>query len=219
MIISSSSADAGVLCWDLLGSGADGLHRRFSCACPRHGLVCLGPHSLAASHIQRAGSVGSGEIFFWASNKIQVERCYPFEPIVPLACTKNGVYMAGGGLSGKIYLWEVSSWSLLATWVAHHKGVRCLVFSDDDSLLISGADDGTVLVWPLIRVFDASEGPQAAPPFMSKLFLYRWSGHRAPVTTVISSAGGSNAIVVSASLDQTCKVHIITCQALLLDIQ
>eukprot|EP00250_Pteridium_aquilinum_P003858 c14132_g1_i1 orf=283-1290(+) len=137
---------------------------------------------------------------------MQVERRYPLEPIVPLACTNNGVYIAGGGMSGKVYLWEVSSWSLLTSWTAHHKGVSCLVFSDDDSLLISGADDGTVLVWPLIRIVDISEGTQATPPFMSKLFLYRWSGHRAPVTSIISSAGGSNAVVVTASLDQTCKV-------------
>ncbi|MCO5608993.1 hypothetical protein L7F22_063213 [Adiantum nelumboides] len=208
VIISSSAADAGVLLWDYAGEGSDvgkgPPSRCFGCACPRHGLALLPPHHLAASQIQRAGSVGRGEIFFWASNK--VERRYPLEPIVPLACTSNGVYIAGGGMSGKVYLWEVSSWSLLASWTAHHKGVSCLVFSDDNSLLISGADDGTVTVWPLMRIVDKGEERRATPLVVPKLFLYRWAGHRAPVTTILCSAGGSNAVVVTSSLDQTYKV-------------
>lgn len=32
---------------------------------------------------------------------------YPLEAIVSLACTKDGVYLAGGAPSGNAYLWEV----------------------------------------------------------------------------------------------------------------
>jgi hypothetical protein len=30
------------------------------------------------------------------------------EAIGPLSCTKDGIYLAGGALSGNAYLWEVS---------------------------------------------------------------------------------------------------------------
>ena len=35
-------------------------------------------------------------------------KSYPVEPIGPLACTSDGAYLAGGGVSGRIYFWEVS---------------------------------------------------------------------------------------------------------------
>lgn len=35
-------------------------------------------------------------------------RSYPMEAIGPLSCTKDGVYLAGGALSGNSYIWEVS---------------------------------------------------------------------------------------------------------------
>jgi len=39
----------------------------------------------------------------------QVEvKSFPAEPITPLAANHSGTYLVGGGLSGEIYLWEVS---------------------------------------------------------------------------------------------------------------
>jgi hypothetical protein len=39
----------------------------------------------------------------------QVEvKSFPVEPIKPLAGNHQGIYLAGGALSGDIYLWEVS---------------------------------------------------------------------------------------------------------------
>lgn len=38
----------------------------------------------------------------------QVEaKSFPAEPIKPLAANHPGTYIAGGGLSGDIYMWEV----------------------------------------------------------------------------------------------------------------
>jgi pre-rRNA-processing protein IPI3 len=73
------------------------------------------------------------------------------EPITPLASTGDGHFIVGGGASGRVYVWEVSTGRLLRSWPAHYKSVTCLVFSDDDSLLISGGDDGIVSVWPLVK--------------------------------------------------------------------
>ena len=47
------------------------------------------------------------------------------------------------------YMIQVASGRLLKKWHAHYRAVTCLVFSDDESLLISGAEDGCVRVWSL----------------------------------------------------------------------
>lgn len=45
---------------------------------------------------------------------------------------------------------QVASGRLLKTWNAHYRAVTCLVFSDDDSLLVSGSEDGSIKVWSLL---------------------------------------------------------------------
>lgn len=53
---------------------------------------------------------------------------------------------------------QVATGRLLKKWRAHYRAVTCLVFTEDDSLLVSGSEDGSVRVWPLLMyvplVFD-----------------------------------------------------------------
>ncbi|XP_024515322.1 protein ROOT INITIATION DEFECTIVE 3 [Selaginella moellendorffii] len=209
-VIACSNLDAGVTVWDL-ASGVPLSHLR-SCAAPRNALACVGHHFLAASQIHKTANNAGGAIFFWTWHKNQVAfKSYPVEPIEPLACTADGVYLAGGGSSGRIYLWEVSSGRLLRVWAGHYKAVKCLVFSDDDSLLISGAEDGLVNVYPLVRALDSiEEAGETQVPYMHK-----WSDHTLPVTGLLAGSGGSSAIIVSCSLDHTCKIWSLALGALL----
>lgn len=48
-----------------------------------------------------------GLLYATFSQPQQPIRSYPLEAIGPLSCTKDGVYLAGGALSGNVYLWEV----------------------------------------------------------------------------------------------------------------
>lgn len=42
------------------------------------------------------------------------------EAIGPITCTRDGVYLAGGGaLSGNAYLWEVSNYHLILSFFAY----------------------------------------------------------------------------------------------------
>ena len=50
-----------------------------------------------------------------------LQRCFAVEPITAVACSLDGVYCAGGGQSGSIYVWEVPSGRLLRSWPAHYK--------------------------------------------------------------------------------------------------
>nr|KAJ0191899.1 hypothetical protein LSAT_V11C800453670 [Lactuca sativa] len=133
---------------------------------------------------------------------INVEvKSFPTEAFNHLACNTDGTYIVGGGVSGHIYLWEVETGTLLKKWHGHYRPVTCLVFSNDQSLLISRSEDGTVRVWSLLMIFD-EEGQQRA----GHLYEYNFTGHALPITDIVTGCGGSNAIILSASLDHTCKV-------------
>ncbi|XP_009796052.1 protein ROOT INITIATION DEFECTIVE 3 [Nicotiana tabacum] len=199
LVIASSPTDAGIGCWDL-HTGAEHLRYR-SCSSPSHGLVCVGGRFLASSQLCATKS-SSGSILYWSWNKPQVEvKSFPAESISPLVCNNEGTYMAGGGASGDIYLWQVATGKLLKKWHAHYRAVTCLKFNDDQSLLISGSEDGSVRVWSLIMVFDDLLREKARQPYE-----YSFSEHSLKVTDVVTGYGGANAIVVSASEDRTCKV-------------
>ncbi|KAH6782218.1 Transducin/WD40 repeat-like superfamily protein [Perilla frutescens var. frutescens] len=96
---------------------------------------------------------------------------FPIEAIRPIACNNKGTYIAGGGISGDIYFWEVATGKLLK-WHAYYRAVTCLAFNDDQSLLISGAEDGCLRVWSMFLIFDTARREEAR-----NLFEYSFHEH------------------------------------------
>lgn len=123
------------------------------------------------------------------------------EPIKALAANNEGTYLVGGGISGDIYLWEVATGKLLKKWHGHYRSVTCLVFSGDDSLLVSGSQDGSIRVWSLIRLFDDFQRQQG-----NTLYEHNFNEHTMSVTDIVIDYGGCNAVIISSSEDRTCKV-------------
>ncbi len=72
-------------------------------------------------------------------------------------------YLATTDTHGRLFLWDVPSFKLAATWEAHKACVRGLAFSSDDQLLASASVEGTVKIWrtatqePVLTVEDAEE--------------------------------------------------------------
>lgn len=212
LVIASSSVDAGISCWDL-HSGAEQPRYR-SCASTSHGLISVGQSFLASSQV-RDSSSSSGSILYWFWDKQRVEvRSFPAEQIQSLVSDSEGTYIIGGGLSGDIYLWEVASGRLLKKWHGHFKAVTCLVFPDDESLLISGSEDGAVKVWSLFKIFDDIRRAEE-----KHLFEHNFSEHTLRVTDIVCGHGGCNAVIVSASEDQTCKIWSLSKGKLLREIK
>ncbi|KAB2076151.1 hypothetical protein E1A91_A06G020600v1 [Gossypium mustelinum] len=199
VVIASSSIDGGIGCWDLQ-TGAEQLRYK-TCASPPHGLTSVGCRFLACSQL-RDPSATSGHLLYWSWSKPQAQvKSFPAEPIKPLIANSDGAYIVGGGSSGDIYIWEVATGRLLKKWHAHYRAITCLVFSEDDSLLISGSEDGCVRVWSLFMIFDDVRRQQ-----VSHLYEYSFTEHTLRVTDIVIGYGGGNAIIVSASEDRTCKV-------------
>ncbi|XP_020265847.1 protein ROOT INITIATION DEFECTIVE 3 isoform X1 [Asparagus officinalis] len=200
LLVASSSVDSTIGSWDLR-SGSEQLRYRSS-ASPPHGLLSVSRRFLASSQIRDSPKSSSSQILFWSWDKPQIEvRSFPAEPIGPIVSNSDGAYIVGGGSSGSIYLWEVASGKLLNKWHAHYRSVTCLTLSDDESLLISGSEDGCVRVWSLLMMFD-DMGKEAA----RNLYKYSFSEHSLRVTDVVCGHGLCNSIIISSSEDRTCKI-------------
>ncbi|XP_050377623.1 protein ROOT INITIATION DEFECTIVE 3-like [Argentina anserina] len=201
-VCSDKSMGIGITIWDI--DTGDRLLHIPSCASPPRGLLCLRNQFIFASQIHRPGSVGGGVISMWPLNKPQQPLwSYPLEAIVSIACTKDGVYFAGGAPSGNAYVWEVNSGKMLKTWPAHCNSVNCMLFSDDGSLLISGTDNGMISVWSLISLLDV-EDYQSFPSLLNYSM-----DHKSSITGLSATSGSSRLILVSSSLDGSCKVRDI----------
>lgn len=92
------------------------------------------------------------------------------ERICAIVVSNSGLFCAGGGESGKLYLWEVTvslrqrfpntqangnqqvqitTGRLLNVVDAHYRAIRTLRFSIDDGLLVTAGDDALCHSWPL----------------------------------------------------------------------
>ncbi|KAD4889085.1 hypothetical protein E3N88_21158 [Mikania micrantha] len=188
----------GLTIWDI--ETGDHLLHIPTCASPFHGITCLRNQYLVASQIQRPGSVAGGVIFTWPFSKPRASlRSYSVESIEPVSSTKDGIYLAGGAASGNIYLWEVIEGKLLKTWHAHNSPLTCLAFSDDSSILISGSEDGSIVIWPMISLLETDSGAFHTP-------LNMLTAHKSFITGLLPSSNVFNLVFVSSSLDGTCKV-------------
>lgn len=50
-----------------------------------------------------------------------LQRSFTQESLTAVAASPNGAYLAAGGNSGTIYVWDTTSGALLRSWPAHYK--------------------------------------------------------------------------------------------------
>ena len=48
---------------------------------------------------------------------------------------------------------------LIGTFEGHEDGINCLAIAADESVLVSGSEDGTARIWDLEAVDEATKGP------------------------------------------------------------
>ncbi|GAA5907699.1 hypothetical protein JCM6882_008951 [Rhodosporidiobolus microsporus] len=131
-------------------------------------------------------------------------RLIPPVRLSTMATSKDGAYMAGGTPDGRLFLWEISSGSLLITVDAHYRAVSALAFSDDGAALVSGSEDATVSVWSIGRLLNST--PMNPPTPFATL-----SDHTLPVTDLAVGVGAfPKCRVITASLDSTVKIWDIS---------
>jgi pre-rRNA-processing protein IPI3 len=125
-----------------------------------------------------------------------------------VAASPCGRFISAGGLSGKLYIWDVLSGELLRSWDGHYKLVSAIVFSPCGSAIVSGGHDGMIHVWSLPSCIDiaaASDLTVSPDPLMT------WTEHHLPVTALKFGSGiGFACKLFSASVDQSIKIWQLT---------
>ncbi|CAK1542713.1 unnamed protein product [Leptosia nina] len=157
----------------------------------------------------------------WAVNSQQTVQGMRF--ILPgkasaFAVSPDGAYCIAG-IEEKIYLWQLSSGSLLTIITRHYQKINHLKFTPEGRFFVSSAEDGMVMIWslamvaanPEVELVTQSVAGQHDP-------LYIFSDHSLPVTDMCISKTGIHGRLCTVSSDRTCKIYDLSCGELLLNL-
>lgn len=203
VLLACGGTEANVTAWDVATAAPLG---QFKSCCSGRGRVCR----VGRDYFAAAQAAGKDAVHFWAWHKDQVlQRCFTQEPITALAASADGAYIAAGGASGTLHLWEAASGTLLRSWPAHYKPVSALAFTDAGHVLVSGGEDALVAAWLLAEVADTHRDNAAAAAAAAAARvepLHAWSEHTLPVTALHVGMGEAGAVVATASLDRSVRL-------------
>ena len=146
-------------------------------------------------------------------------RLFSPGPVSAMAASPSGLYLVVATQENlNIYL--ISTGQLAGVVSRHYQPVSCLAWTGDSSHLLSGGEDGQVLVWSLVSITSRRLLPGLEQGRLGQVEpRYTWTDHALPVTAVRTGHGAANVgRVVTASLDMTVKVYSLTRGQLLLSV-
>ncbi|CAH0397174.1 unnamed protein product [Chilo suppressalis] len=135
-----------------------------------------------------------------------------------VSVTSDGSFLAAG-IDEKIYLWQISSGSLLTIINRHYQKIVLLKFTSDGKFFISAAEDGMVMVWSLATVATHPEVDLVTQTTAGQHDpVYIFSDHSLPVTDLCVSKIGMHGRLATISSDRTCKIYDLSSGEMLLNI-
>ncbi|BEJ14758.1 hypothetical protein CspHIS471_0405250 [Cutaneotrichosporon sp. HIS471] len=147
---------------------------------------------------------GKAIVGVWAWQKDQQHLKFHLpERLTCLSISPNGIWAAGGSQNGQVYLWEIASGLMLASWNAHYRAVTSLSFSSDSAYLVTASADASVHVFLVAQLTDveSSSSPYSKP-------LGSLGDHTLAITAVAlgKTMGVSGGRCWTASEDGTVKM-------------
>ena len=135
-------------------------------------------------------------------------------PVRALVCSPCGGYYAGG-VGERVHVWEGGTGKQVSVLSQHYQSVSALAFSPDGTCLVSGGEDGIILVWRFSLVVSTGyisqlgllSVPQSVQHQCSEARLrLTLAEHALPITSLVAGLGGERGLLYSAAVDLTCKV-------------
>ncbi|VDN03248.1 unnamed protein product [Thelazia callipaeda] len=103
----------------------------------------------------------------------------------------------------KVYIWIVATGELVGITDAHYRPISSLILNSDDSLLVTGAEDGSLCVFLVAELMSTDSSLGHVQPFRA------WQAHSLAVSD-ISVTRNSNVRILSCSKDSTISIHSVT---------
>lgn len=201
--LSSSDTDSTIYVWDIRSGSTVFSFKQSKAAkgcvttVAKQG-ACLQIGAILAAQIDRAVI----NVYQWTRDQAQHKMTTP-EKLVCITASNQGSLVAGATANGRVYIWQVSTGLLLKVFEAHYRQVTRMVFTGDDSALLTASEDASVHVWLVGQLLEHDTDQGRPSP------LYSWSDHTLPITDIKVGAGSlTSARVYTASLDSTVKVDI-----------
>jgi len=146
----------------------------------------------------------------WQVNKCEQLplRLFTPGPVTALAVSPSGSYLAAA-VQETVSVWQLGTGHLVAVLARHYQPVTVVTFTRDGTHLVSGGEDGQVLVWSLVTCLSRRSLPgqqvgQAEPRFTL-------SDHSLGVTALHCGYGAAPvARLYTAAMDQVCRVYSLT---------
>jgi WD40 repeat protein len=92
----------------------------------------------------------SGRIKMWQASGNCIFSRKMSEGITSATFIKNANIIATGFYNGRVEIWDIKNWHRLSSY--HHKGhVRCLAVLDDTKVIVSGGDDGKIILYDFVK--------------------------------------------------------------------
>ena len=164
-------------------------------------VVTGGTHGLSGDHLigmdqkKNPAQKGMLHIWTWGKSKPMLRSPCPEKLSDMLVLNKHGL-VVGGGESGHMYVWEMSTGELLRNWQAHYRTITCLCVRGDDGMVASGGQDAVVKVWRVANLVDPKQKPQA---------VYTLSGHSQEVCGLVYGSVTDQLF----SLSKVCRVVLL----------
>jgi WD40 repeat protein len=105
-----------------------------------------------------------------------------------MAMSPDGKYLATGGGSGRIYIWDIKTCKLITALIGHTGYINSLAFNPDNKTLGSGSNDKTIKIWDV----------------QNETLLKTLYGHTDEVQSVCFNPTGDK--IASGSNDETIKL-------------
>lgn len=116
------------------------------------------------------------------------------------------------GISDMIYIWQFNSGNLLAHTQRHYQTVTVMRMNFRGTFLISGAEDGMVLVWPFADLISGTHntGPLGQSKMRTDIGIneprFTWQHHSASITDIHISVSDCD-LCITASMDKTINIY------------
>lgn len=135
----------------------------------------------------------------WQKDQLHLKLHLP-ERLSCFSVSANGLWASGGTAVGHVYLWEIASGLLLASFDAAYRRINVLKFTDCSRALITGSEDSGVSVWDLGSLVDNSLDSLVPTPYASL------SDHTLAITDLVVGRGAfPECRVWTSSVDGTVK--------------